>query len=246
MSTRLSPAAALAIVALAAFTVWIGWRAKALERDLDGNATKLAVVGKQAPDFHLPALDGRTVSLSDFHGRKVAVVFWASWNNGSHPAMASLGLFYRNNRPADANFDMVAISVGDDRKAVQEFVTQNKVTIPVLLDGSEATAKAFQVRRIPAVAVIDANGAGQSEISAAARRKTLALHWRRVCRQLGGREDEEQPLRLRLGRSRLQQLLEMRRFVHFARIATMAVERFALHQEPKKPAGFLVIASETL
>jgi peroxiredoxin len=158
MPTRLSPAAALAIVALAAFTVWIGWRAKALERDLDGNATKLALVGRQAPDFHLPALDGRTVSLSDFHGRKVAVVFWASWNNGSHPAMASLGLFYRNNRPADANFDMVAISVGDDRKAVQGFVTQNKVTIPVLLDGSEATAKAFQVRRIPAVAVIDANG----------------------------------------------------------------------------------------
>jgi hypothetical protein len=72
--------------------------------------------------------------------------------------MASLGLFYRNNRTADANFDLVAISVGDDRKAVQDFVTQNKVTFPVLLDGSEATAKAFQVRSIPAVAVIDAGG----------------------------------------------------------------------------------------
>src|ERR1017187_3883423 len=158
MSTRLSPAAALAIVAVAAFTVWITWRAKAFELDLGANSTRLALVGKQAPDFHLPALDGRTVSLSDFPGRKLAVVFWASWNNGSHPAMASLGPFYRNNRPADANFDIVAISVGDDRKAVQDFVTQNKVTMPVLLDGSEATAKAFQVRSIPAVAVIDGNG----------------------------------------------------------------------------------------
>jgi peroxiredoxin len=145
-------------VALAAFTVWITWRAKTLELDLGVNTTKLALVGKQAPDFHLPALDGRTVSLSDYHGRKVAVIFWASWNNGSHPAMASLGLFYRNNRTADANFDMVAISVGDDRKAAQDFVTESKVTFPVLLDGSEATAKAFQVRSIPAVAVIDGNG----------------------------------------------------------------------------------------
>jgi peroxiredoxin len=158
MPTRLSPAAALAIVALAAFTVWITWRAKALELDLGVNSQKLALTGRQAPDFHLPALDGRTVSLSDFHGRKVAVVFWASWNNGSHPAMASLGLFYRNNRPADANFDIIAISVGDDRKAVQDFVTQNRVTFPVLLDGSEATAKAFHVRSIPAAVVIDANG----------------------------------------------------------------------------------------
>ncbi|MGA2195637.1 MAG: TlpA disulfide reductase family protein [Bryobacteraceae bacterium] len=158
MPARLSPAAVCALVALAAFTVWITWRAKTLELDLGVNTTKLALVGKQAPDFHLPALDGRTVSLSDYHGRKVAVIFWASWNNGSHPAMASLGLFYRNNRTADANFDMVAISVGDDRKAAQDFVTESKVTFPVLLDGSEATAKAFQVRSIPAVAVIDGNG----------------------------------------------------------------------------------------
>ena len=155
---RFSPAALCATVALAAFTVWITWRAKGLELDLGGNATKLALVGKQAPDFHLPALDGRTVSLSDYRGKKLAVVFWASWNNGSHPAMASLGLFYRDNRPADANFDLVAISVGDDRKAVQDFVTQSKVTFPVLLDSSEATAKAFQVRSIPAVAVIDGDG----------------------------------------------------------------------------------------
>jgi len=158
MPTRLSPAAVCAIVALAAATVWITWRAKALEVDLGVASTKLALVGKQAPDFRLPALDGRTVSLSDYHGKKLAVIFWASWNNGSHPAMASLGLFYRNNRGADASFDLVAISVGDERKAVQEFVTRNKVTFPVLLDNSEAVAKAFHVRSIPAVAVIDADG----------------------------------------------------------------------------------------
>lgn len=143
---------------LAGFTVWVTWRAKALEIDLGVSSTKLALVGKPAPDFHLPALDGRTVSLSDYHGKKLAVIFWASWNNGSHPAMASLGLFYRNNHPADANFDVVGVAMGDERKAVQNFVDQTKITFPVLLDSSESTARAFQVRSIPSVAVVDGNG----------------------------------------------------------------------------------------
>ena len=158
MPSRLSPAAALGVVVLAGFTVWVTWRAKALETDLGTGSAKLALVGKAVPDFHLPALDGRTISLSDYHGRKLAVIFWASWNNGSHPAMASLGLFYRTNHPADANFDVIGIAVGDERKATQQFVDQNKITFPVLLDGSESTAKAFQVRSIPSVAVVDGNG----------------------------------------------------------------------------------------
>ena len=69
MSTRLSPAAAFAIVAVAAFTVWINWRAKALELDLGANSTRLALVGKQAPDFHLPALDGRKIGRASCRER---------------------------------------------------------------------------------------------------------------------------------------------------------------------------------
>jgi peroxiredoxin len=158
MPTRLSPVAVCVIVAVAVFTSWITWRAKALERDLDVNSTKLTIIGKQAPDFHLPALDGHTVSLSDFHGKRLAVIFWASWNNGSHPAMTSIALFYRNNHPDDANFGFVAIAVGDEQKAAKDFADQNKITFPVLLDNSEATAKAYSVRSIPSAVVIDEKG----------------------------------------------------------------------------------------
>ena len=36
-------------------------------------------VGDKAPDFTLPSLDGRDVSLSDYAGKRVALFIWASW-----------------------------------------------------------------------------------------------------------------------------------------------------------------------
>ena len=33
----------------------------------------------QAPDFTLPDLDGRSHALADYRGKKVFLVFWASW-----------------------------------------------------------------------------------------------------------------------------------------------------------------------
>ena len=36
-------------------------------------------VGHPAPDFTLPSLSGREVSLSDYLGRRVALFVWASW-----------------------------------------------------------------------------------------------------------------------------------------------------------------------
>ena len=38
-----------------------------------------SLAGLQAPDFTLPDLDGKTHSLSDYRGRKVLLVAYASW-----------------------------------------------------------------------------------------------------------------------------------------------------------------------
>jgi cytochrome oxidase Cu insertion factor (SCO1/SenC/PrrC family) len=35
--------------------------------------------GNKAPDFTLESLSGETISLSDYSGKSVLLVFWASW-----------------------------------------------------------------------------------------------------------------------------------------------------------------------
>ena len=42
-------------------------------------ANTAAGVGQLAPDFRLPKLDGTTVALSDFRGKRVLINSWASW-----------------------------------------------------------------------------------------------------------------------------------------------------------------------
>lgn len=42
-------------------------------------ARRAALQSLQAPDFTLPDLGGRLHSLSDYRGRKVFLVSWASW-----------------------------------------------------------------------------------------------------------------------------------------------------------------------
>ena len=42
-------------------------------------ATQVVNVGDEAPDFELRSLNGDTVHLSDYRGKKTILFMWASW-----------------------------------------------------------------------------------------------------------------------------------------------------------------------
>ena len=158
MSVRPSSAIVLAGVALAVFAVWITRQAKTLEQDLDGNSTKIALLDKPATDFRLTALDGRTFSLADYHGKKkLVLVFWAPWNTASHAMLTMMNMVHAEQK-TEFDFDVLSISVDDDRAAAQKFVTDSKLPFPVVLDQNRAITDSYRVRVVPTALLIDTDG----------------------------------------------------------------------------------------
>lgn len=121
------------------------------------------VPGGMAPNFTAKDLSGNSVSLSGLSGRIVVLEFWATWCppcRSSVPELIALQDKYR-----DRNVTVLAVSVDEGRNLsakVQDFTKENKINYTVLL-GTEAITRAYKVKNIPVLFVIDKTGkiAGQ-------------------------------------------------------------------------------------
>ncbi|MGD8353946.1 MAG: redoxin domain-containing protein, partial [Pseudomonadota bacterium] len=67
-------------------------------------------IGEKAPDFTLDSIDGTSVTLSDYFGKKVVMLeFWATWCNICVAEIPNLVKDY--NKYKDKGFEIVAITL---------------------------------------------------------------------------------------------------------------------------------------
>ena len=111
---------------------------------------------KEAPAFSLKSLDGSQVSLKDFKGKPVLLVFWATWCPSCREELPSFEKFSLGRRDQLVIL-MLAID-GEKEKRVGGVIEKNKVTLPVLLDVKEKIARTYGVTFIPAAFLIDREG----------------------------------------------------------------------------------------
>jgi cytochrome c biogenesis protein CcmG/thiol:disulfide interchange protein DsbE len=113
-------------------------------------------VRKGASPFSLKSLDGTQVSLNDFKGKPVLLVFWATWCPSCMEELPAFEKFSLGKRDQLAIL-MLAID-GEKEKRVERAIKKNKVTLPVLLDVKERVARTYGVNFIPAAFLIDREG----------------------------------------------------------------------------------------
>lgn len=118
---------------------------------------KLIAIGDKAPDFRLPASDGRQVSLSDFRGRMVMVHFWATWCPPCVEEMPALDKL--NKAMAGTDFAMLAVSVDEGGvEAVAPFMLSNRLSLPVLFNPGGSVAALYGTFKFPETYIVDREG----------------------------------------------------------------------------------------
>ena len=158
MIRRSSVRPALAIGALTILTIWLTWRAKNLEVRLGFTAQNFPIMYKHAPDFTLPALNGGTVSLADYRGKKVVISFWASWCGPCRLELPVLKSFFDKAYKRDGDFEILTINLDESRESAEAAIEQGKLPFLVLWDPAQKTANAYGVNGIPCLFIVDRTG----------------------------------------------------------------------------------------
>ncbi|MBA4148909.1 MAG: redoxin domain-containing protein [Verrucomicrobia bacterium] len=121
---------------------------------------KQTMTGKVAPDFTLPDLDGKKVSLADMKGQVVVLDFWATWCPPCVKSLPIVAQVYQENK--DKQVKVFAVNLREDKQKVEAFLDKQNLDIPVLLDKDGSIAKLYNVEAIPQTVVIGPDGRIQS------------------------------------------------------------------------------------
>jgi len=115
-------------------------------------------VGKLAPDFKLPSLDGQTALLRDFRGKTVLLNFWATWCPPCRAEMPFIQQMFEDKNWAEKGLVIIAVDIGESPATVRGFAESFKLSFLVLLDRNGDAAEKYNVRGIPATFFIDKEG----------------------------------------------------------------------------------------
>jgi peroxiredoxin len=113
-------------------------------------------IGQRAPLFRLPSIAGDSISLSQYAGKTVMLVFW---NITCPICRTKLPLLQEiNDKEPSDKFALVTVHGPGREAAVRSFLESAKVSFTVLLDSDGATGYSYGIVGVPAVFIVDGAG----------------------------------------------------------------------------------------
>src|SRR5215472_10186822 len=114
------------------------------------------LVGRAAPNFTLPQLDGPPVTLAKLRGQIVVINFWASWCTECRVEQAALDQTWQQFR--DSGVVVIGVDFEDSTGAARGYVRADDVTYPVVEDSSSKAVLAYGLRGVPETFVVNSSG----------------------------------------------------------------------------------------
>jgi|HubBroStandDraft_2_1064218.scaffolds.fasta_scaffold15561_2 peroxiredoxin Q/BCP len=148
-------------------------------------------IGDKAPDFSLPAHDGRSVSLSDSLGKRAVVLFFYPMDDTPGCTVEACAFRDRYDAFAEAGADVIGISA-DSGASHEKFATKHKLPMTLLSDPDGKVRALYGVKKtfglLPgrATFVIDRAGRIQHMFVSQLRVKEHSAQALDVVKRLGG------------------------------------------------------------
>jgi thiol-disulfide isomerase/thioredoxin len=119
--------------------------------------TKGQLMGNLAPDFELPALDGKNLKLSDLRGKAVLLNFWATYCG---PCKIEMPWFVELQKEyGPQGFQIVGVAMDDaSTEDIAKFAKEMGVNYPILI-GKDSVATSYGgVSVLPTTFFLDRDG----------------------------------------------------------------------------------------
>jgi peroxiredoxin len=127
------------------------------------NRTLLPKVGEPAPDFTTEDVFGNQVSLSQFKGQPVWLMFWGSWCPPCRAEFPDLQAAYGKLEPKGLR--LLGVSLRESPVDAAAYAGRNGATFLVLSDPDESdTGAAYPILNFPTHIFIDKNGIVRSVV----------------------------------------------------------------------------------
>lgn len=121
---------------------------------------KYELWGKVVPDFSTTDLDGNPISLQQYRGKVVLLDFWGVWCGFCNHEMPNLKKVY--NTYKDQGFDIIGVSIDDEKAVLQEYVKENDIQWRQISSGKrweeDPLATQYEVTGLPEQWLIDREG----------------------------------------------------------------------------------------